>query len=58
MAFIVFFIFIYFFFEKVDKTGIIATKFSVQCTPSVILRLELKLLDENENEIENELSRI
>ena len=32
--------FIYFFFnkfEKVEKTGIIATKFSLRCTPFVIL---------------------
>ena len=51
---------IFFFekFEKVEKTGIISTKFSVRCTPSVILGLELKLLGENENEIENELPRI
>ena len=26
-------------FEKVEKTGIIATKFSLRCTPSVILGL-------------------
>ena len=26
-----------FFFEKVEKTGIISTKFSLRCTPSVIL---------------------
>jgi hypothetical protein len=36
------FIYIYFFFEKfekVEKTGIIATKFSLRCTPSVILEV-------------------
>jgi len=27
-------------FEKVEKTGIISTKFSVRCTPSVILGLK------------------
>ena len=34
-----FFIFFYFFlkFEKVEKTGIISTNFSLQCTPSVVL---------------------
>ena len=35
------FIYIYFFFlkkfEKVEKTGIISSKFSLWCTPSVIL---------------------
>ena len=34
------FIFFFFFlkkFEKVEKTGIISTKFLVRCTPSVIL---------------------
>ena len=34
------FIYIFFFlkkFEKVEKTGIISTKFSLRCTPSVIL---------------------
>ena len=38
MAFII--IIIYFFLkkvEKVEKTGIITTKFSLQCTPAVIL---------------------
>ena len=38
------FIYIYFFFlkkfEKVEKTGIIATKLLLQCTPSVILGLD------------------
>ena len=28
-------------FEKVEKTGIISTKFSFRCTPSVILGLSL-----------------
>ena len=36
MAFIIFFLF-FLKFEKVEKTGIITTKFSVRCTPSVIL---------------------
>ena len=36
MAFINFFIFLL-KFEKVEETGIIATKFSLRCTPSVIL---------------------
>ena len=33
------YIYIFFFknFEKVEKTGIISTKFSLRCTPSVIL---------------------
>ena len=37
------FIIIIFFlkkFEKVEKTGIISTKFSLRCTPSVILGLK------------------
>ena len=29
-------------FEKVEKTGIIATKFSLRCTPSVILGIAPK----------------
>ena len=39
MAFIYIYIYIFFLkkFEKVEKTGIIATKFSLRCTPSVIL---------------------
>ena len=36
MAFIIFFFFLK-KFEKVEKTGIISTKFSLRCTPSVIL---------------------
>ena len=38
MAFIIFFFFLE-KFEKVEKTGIIATLFSLRCTPSVILGL-------------------
>ena len=39
MAFIIFFFFYFFLkkFEKVEKTGIISTKLSLRCTPSVIL---------------------
>ena len=37
MAFIIFFFFFLKKFEKVKKTGIISTKFSLRCTPSVIL---------------------
>ena len=36
MAFIIFFLFLK-NVEKVEKTGIISTKFSLRCTPSVIL---------------------
>ena len=36
MAFIIFFFFLK-KVEKVQKTGIISTKFSLRCTPSVIL---------------------
>ena len=39
MAFIIFFLFCLKKFEKVEKTGIISTKFSFRCTPSVILGL-------------------
>ena len=34
-----FFFFFFKEFEKVEKTGIISTKFSLRCTPSVILGL-------------------
>ena len=37
MAFIIFFIFFLKKFEKVEKTGIISTKYSLRCTLSVIL---------------------
>ena len=37
MAFIKIFLFFLKKFEKVEKTGIISTKFSLRCTPSVIL---------------------
>ena len=37
MTFIIFFSFFLKKFEKVEKTGIISTKFSLRCTPSVIL---------------------
>ena len=37
MAFIIFFFLLLKIFEKVEKTGIISTKFSLRCTPSVIL---------------------
>ena len=37
MAFLIFFFFFWKKFEKVEKTGIITTKFSLRCTPSVIL---------------------
>ena len=40
MAFIIFFLFCLKKFEKVEKTGIISSKFSLQCTPSVILRVK------------------
>ena len=30
-------------FEKVEKTGIISTKFSLRCTPSVILGFHVKI---------------
>ena len=40
MAFIKFFIFLLKKFEKVEKTGIISTKFSLRCTPSVILGVD------------------
>ena len=40
MAFIIFFFLLFLKkFEKVEKTGIISTKFSLRCTPSVILDL-------------------
>ena len=32
-------------FEKVEKTGIISTKFSLRCTPSVILGVQLRSFD-------------
>ena len=41
MAFIIFLFFILKKFEKVEKTGIISTKFLLQCTPSVILGINL-----------------
>ena len=37
MAFIIFLNFFLKKFEKVEKTGIISKKFSLRCTPSVIL---------------------
>ena len=38
MAFIIFFFFFFLKkFEKVEKTGIISTKFSLRCTPSGLL---------------------
>ena len=46
MAFIIFFIFFLKKFEKVEKTGIISTKFSLKCTPSVILGIFLHLMHE------------
>ena len=39
MAFIFFFFFLK--FEKVKKTGIMSKKFSLRCTPSVILGYQL-----------------
>ena len=42
MAFIKNFIFLLKKFEKVEKTGIIFTKFSLRCTPSVILGFQSK----------------
>ena len=42
MAFIFFFLFLK-KFEKVEKTGIISTKFLLRCTPSVILGIQLIL---------------
>ena len=39
MTFIIFFLFCLKTFEKVEKTGIISSKFSLRCTPSVILGL-------------------
>ena len=42
MAFIKIFIFLLKKFEKVEKTGIIFTKFSLRCTPSVILGFQSK----------------
>ena len=41
MAFIKFFFLLLKIFEKVEKTGIISTKFSFRCTSSVILGLPL-----------------
>ena len=41
MAFIIFFLLCLKKFEKVEKTGIISSKFSLPCTPSVILGLYL-----------------
>ena len=41
MAFIIFFLFCLKKFEKVEKTGIIPTKFSLRCTPSVILGAQI-----------------
>ena len=41
MAFVIFFFFLK-KFQKVEKTGIISTKFSLRCTPSVILGLKFK----------------
>ena len=41
MAFIIFFLFCLKKFEKVEKTGIISSKFSLQCTPSVILGMKV-----------------
>ena len=43
MAFIFFFLFLK-KFEKVEKTGIISTKFLLRCTPSVILGSTLNFL--------------
>ena len=45
MAFIIFFFFLK-KFEKVEKTGIISTKFSLRCTPSVILGFKDNILDQ------------
>ena len=42
MAFMIFF-FLLKKFEKVEKTGIISTKLSLRCTPSVILGMEYML---------------
>ena len=42
MAFIIVFFFLK-TFEKVEKTGIISTKFSLRCTPSVILGVTYKV---------------
>ena len=39
MAFIKIFFLLLKIFEKIEKTGIISTKFSLRCTPSVILGL-------------------
>ena len=38
-------------FEKVEKTGIISTKFSLPCTPSVILGTELSFDTSEENQL-------
>ena len=45
MAFIIFFFSFLKKFEKVEKTGIISTKFSLRCTPSVILGIQDSLFD-------------
>ena len=45
MAFIKIFIFLLKKFEKVEKTGIISTKFSLRCTPSVILGTKVLFID-------------
>ena len=52
MAFIYIFFFFLKKFEKVEKTGIISTKFSLRCTPSVILGvhiMQLKLFGKDMN---------
>ena len=46
MAFIIFFFFLK-KFEKVEKTGIISTRFSLRCTPSVILGSYMYMFLEN-----------
>ena len=47
MAFIIFFFFFLKKFEKVEKTEIISTKFSLRCTPSVILGANLNLFKQH-----------
>ena len=44
MAFMIFFLFCLKKIEKVEKTGIVSSKFSLRCTPSVILGCTVSLL--------------
>ena len=51
MAFIIFFLFFLKKFEKVEKTRIISTKFSLRCTPSVILGYQvLRVFKQNSDQ--------